>query len=201
MKVKMCNKVKTYALLLVFAMGLLFAKTENVYAAKEVASGQCGDTAYWSLDDVGVMTISGSGQMWDMLDNEPAPSDYHERSWEAYVGDIKSVIFKSGITNVGEGAFYECINLKNVSFCNTITGIDYLAFAYCSSLGNFTLPDSLTYLRQQAFWNCTSITSVTIPDMVTFLDASVFDGCTSLKYAYIRRKYGSGRLCDRELYL
>ena len=30
-------------------------------------SGQCGDNVYWNLSDDGVLTISGTGPMWDYL--------------------------------------------------------------------------------------------------------------------------------------
>ena len=34
----------------------------NVFAA---ASGRCGDSITWTLDDSGNLTLSGSGEMWN----------------------------------------------------------------------------------------------------------------------------------------
>ena len=42
-------------------------------AEKVVASGNCGEDVTWTLDDSGLLTISGSGAMADYSSDEPAP--------------------------------------------------------------------------------------------------------------------------------
>ena len=49
---------------LLIACLLIAVIPTNVFAA-EVASGSCGDNITWSLDDAGVLTVSGTGAMKD----------------------------------------------------------------------------------------------------------------------------------------
>ena len=73
----------------------------------------------WSLSDDGTLTISGTG---DMDDN---PWDVYQRA------NIKKVIIKNGITNVGECAFMYCDNLISVIIPNSVTSIGAYAFYDC----------------------------------------------------------------------
>lgn len=145
---------------------------------------QCGETLYWNLDAKGVMTISGTGEMWDFI-NDPAYYVYHECPWESRKAEIKSVKFESGITYIGAGAFMGCENLKNVTFADTIEVIGFVAFWNCKKLENFVLPAGLRTLGQQCFDGCETITKVVIPDTVNFLDGQIFSRASSLKELYI----------------
>lgn len=149
------------------------------------SSEQCGDYVGWTLDEDGVMTIWGTGPMWDFSDDADF-YDYHgECPWEEERDNIKKVVIESGVTRIGAFAFFECINLEEVTFSDTLEEIASFAFMRCTNLENFTLPVSLRALGQQAFAECEKLTKVVIPDYVTFLDASIFDGAIALTDVYI----------------
>lgn len=152
--------------------------------AADVLSGKCGENLTFSLSDSGVMTISGTGRMWDFRE-EPQWYEVHENPWEDVRSQIKKIVFEPGITYIGADAFWYCENLEKVTFTDTITEIGNFSFLCCTKLENFTLPQKLQVIGQQAFDNCDSITSVKIPDTVTFLDGSIFGFCDALTDVYI----------------
>lgn len=181
--------MKTVKVRYLVAMLLLILGLSSITAYAKDSSGQCGETAYWSLDKKGVMTISGTGAMWDFR-NDADYFDYHPCPWTGQRAAITKVVFQSGITYVGADAFTACKNLKQVSFPETLTSIGCFSFLGCENLQNFTLPDSLQGIGQQAFDGCKKITKVVIPDNVTFLDAGIFGGATALTDVYIGGKKG-----------
>ena len=93
---------------------------------------------------------------------------------------ITAVNFPSGITALGERAFYNCTGLTSITIPDSVTSIGNYAFQYCTGLTSVNIPDSVTSIGTQAFQYCTSLTSVTIPSSVTSIDLSVFDGCKGL---------------------
>ena len=116
-------------------------------------SGKCGDNLTWSLDtDTGVLTISGTGYMYNWSFDSNAP-------WYSNRSSVKIVVIGNSVTSIGSWAF-----------------------GYCESLTNVTIPDSVTSIGDDAFLNCTSLTSVIIPDSVTIIDSYAFRGCTIDKH-------------------
>ena len=118
-------------------------------AANIVRSGNCGaegdgSNLTWTLDSEGVLTISGSGDMYD-YGSSSAPWSYYDRT------QVRSAVIADGVTSIGKWAFYDCTSLTSV-----------------------TIPDSVTSIGEQAFYNCTSLTSVTIPDSVTSIGWCAF---------------------------
>ncbi len=67
------------------------------------ATGQCVDNVYWTFDEAtGELVISGSGEMWDYSFNtyEYFSPFYWNREF------IKSLVVKSGVTSIGDNAYY-----------------------------------------------------------------------------------------------
>ena len=164
---------KTLAVLL-STMLLLSAVPITAMAAETTAqecvgasSGTTGDCT-WTLDDDGLLTISGNGAMADYGFCGP---------W----GDkIKNVVIESGVTAIGKEAFSGCTSLVSVTIGDSVTSIGNYAFRNCTSLVGVTIPDSVTSIGTGAFHGCTSLESVTIGDSVTSIGYFAFFGCTSL---------------------
>lgn len=82
------------------------------------ASGDWGDLS-WTLQK-GKMTLTGSGKIpGDTLEDYP---------WDAYRGDIASLVIESGITSLPESAFAQCRKLTQVTLPDTVTEIGADAF-------------------------------------------------------------------------
>ena len=111
----------------------------------------------WTLDDEGTLTVSGSGEMNNYVDDsyEPVP-------WLQYLDSIKKVVIESGVTSICNDAFYSCSSLTSVTIPSSVTSIGWNAFGYCSSLTSVTIPSSVTSIGGGAFSGCTSLTNITV---------------------------------------
>ena len=71
-------------------------------ADAEAYSGKCGDNLTWSLDtDTGVLTISGTGYMYNW-------NYYGDVPWFSNRSSIKTVVIGDSVTSIGACAFYNC---------------------------------------------------------------------------------------------
>lgn len=86
---------------------------------------QCGADLTWSFSD-GVLTISGSGDMYDYTEKETP--------WLSITEPIVELIIKDGVTNVGSHAFEGRDDLKILRLPKSIKTIEKSAFANCTSL-------------------------------------------------------------------
>ena len=151
-------------------------------------SGSCGANVNWSISG-SQLTISGSGAMTDYLGkSEHAP-------W--YGRHITSAVIGSGVTSVGNEAFYECAELQSVTIPASVIRIGDEAFEGCVSLTSATLPAGLTSIGSRAFYDCNKLTAVSMPDTVQKLGADAFSFCTSLTSA---RLSGGLRVLDLRVF-
>ena len=138
--------------------------------AMAASSGTCGDNITWSLDDAGVLTLTGTGNMTDYAYSDRSP-------WgEA----VKSVNIAEGITSIGAYAFYHCADLTEVSMPKSVTVINKCAFEACTSLAAITLGEGVTSIALSTFEDCTALTSVTFPKVLKSIGDYAFDGCSML---------------------
>ena len=126
-----------------------------------------------TLDEKGVLTISGTGEMKDWTHSVNAP-------WYSEKEQIKSVEIKNGITNIGNYAFYNCNDLINVEVPNSVTSIGDNAFIYCDSLLNIQIPSSVISIGFRAFFSCDNLVNIKIPDKLTSIGNSAFSWCSNL---------------------
>ena len=158
--------MKKRILSLLFAILMICAVLPAV-ASAETASGSCGDDLNWSLDNEGVLTIIGSGDMNDYgwteieLESGETVTGFVSAPWNAWIDSIKSVIIGNGVTSIGGYTFSGCENLSDVSLGNSIKKIGMYAFQGCS-LTSIDLPDTIKTIGSSAFSSC-GLTSVTIP--------------------------------------
>ena len=87
------------------------------------ADGQCGDDVHWSFDPgIGVLTISGTGAMWDQ------DSGIENRPWASYTDSITSVAIGDGVTYIGANAFRYQSGITSVTIPGSVTTIGDAAF-------------------------------------------------------------------------
>lgn len=148
--------------------GTLAAEAEDT----SVNTGTCGDSATYSLDDSGNLTISGKGAISDYVAGEKT---------FANSAPIKKVIIEEGITHIGNYAFSSCHDIQSIELPESLTGIGEYVFENCTSLTSIIIPDSVTSIGQYAF-SGTAVKSVVIPESVVTLDTnSLFMGCKKLE--------------------
>ena len=123
-------------------------------------------------------------------------------------GELKKVVIKDGVTNVGNYALFFLPAATQVTLPDSVTRIGRYGIAMCSKLtgmsipksvteiGDFglagdgltavTLPDGLQSLGRGAFDTCASLTNTTLPAAITAVPGKCFADCTKLlnvKYA------------------
>ena len=127
----------------------------------------------WSVDDNGVLTISGNTRM----DNYFSEPQARTAPWGK---DVTAVVIKDGVKSIGNYAFYNCQKLKSITIPDSVTCIGDGAFEGCISLTTITLPDSITEIGYGAFYN-SGLKHLTIPDGVTEIFNFTFDRCPDLE--------------------
>ena len=163
------------------------------------------------------LTISGTGAMpdFDFPNGNLAPWWNYEAlgmltSFGNFKleGELKKVVIKDGVTNVGSYALFCLPAATQVTLPDSVTRIGRYGIAMCSKLtgmsipkgvteiGDFglagdgltavTLPDGLQSLGRGAFDTCISLTNTTLPAAITAVPGKCFADCTKLlnvKYA------------------
>ena len=140
----------------------------NAFAA---ATGRCGDSITWTLDDSGNLTLSGSGEMWN--------NDYGDSPFKDY--EIRKATVEYGITSIGESAFLGCRGMTELTLPNSVRSIGDGAFSGCSGLTELTLPNSVTSIGDCAFYGCTGLTELILPNSVSSIGDIAFTYCSGLE--------------------
>ena len=175
---------------------------DTAWAATVVGSGSCGkngDNVTWKLTSEGTLTISGTGDMADYTSayDKDAGRWVTDTPWEAYRDSIKSVVIKSGVTSIGDYAFYYCKALTGVTIPNTVTVIGSSALGG-TGLRSVTIPNSMTQISSGAFSGCADLKSVTIPGSVKSIGGWAFSACYALTDVTI--SYGVKSIADHVFY-
>ena len=158
----------------VFTLVLCLSQMSVKAEAATVAGGTTGD-AMWSLNDEGLLIISGGRYMEDYHYVVPAAP------WAQYRSQIKKVVIaEDGPCNIGDAAFADCENLKEVEIKSNVTEIGFGAFRG-TSLIRITLPNSVTKIGNSAFQLCQNLKSIELPSGLEEIAGSMFSSCSSLK--------------------
>lgn len=111
--------------------------------------GVCGSGLTWSLGADGALVISGSGAMTDYV---AASSDSGDMApWQNLSVQVKALEIESGVTSIGNAAFFGCRGLAHVEIPVSVTRIGAEAFSDCIALTN------VTYRGTMATWENISI--------------------------------------------
>jgi len=145
------------------------------YTAQLLAAGTCGDNLSWTLDGNGVLTISGSGDMYYYTTSDDAP-------WYNNCKQIKSISIGYNVTSIGGYAFSCCTALTSIYIPANIIGIGEYAFFRCSNLTSvsFASGSKLEYIWAGGFYGCEKLTQITIPAKCNQISRFVFTECWSL---------------------
>ena len=167
-----------------------FAEDENGGEVTTVDSGYCGadnggENLRWTLDNNGVLTITGSGAMKDYTWDENVRLD-----WYVYhKDDIHSVVLDNRITHIGDYAFDKCTNIESVRYTGytgnagvalpeSVTTIGVHAFSDTGVTGTLKLPEHLTEIDSLAFYHCGKLNGeLKLPDTVKEIGGFAFNSC------------------------
>lgn len=175
-----------------------------------VGAADAAEDFAWSIDENGVLTVTGNGAMPDYAQYFDTAPWYDNRD------SIKSIVIGEGITHIGTLAFYNCQSYDSVTIPASVTSIGDAAFQYCQSFTTinisednpafkvvdgilfskdgttivkcpegmmtsaYTVPDGVTHIGAHAFENCWNMPSVTLPESVVSFGDSAFALCSKL---------------------
>lgn len=95
-------------------------------------------------------------------------------------GIIGTYALPNNVSNIEEGAFFNCFNLTSITTLNNVTTIGDHAFSNCLVLTDITLPNSLTKIGYGTFFACRSLARISIPNSVTSIGDFAFNLCEGL---------------------
>ena len=166
----------------------------SVSAAEIVDSGewgQEGSDVRWTLDSDGVLTVFGTGKMFDCyIYGSSSHGDYWFRAWDEYMQDIKEVVICDGITYVGNESFSGAGNLKSITIADSVEKIGVRAFSNCDSLTEISLGNGLKSVDIEAFSDCDALTTFVFPQTETTYGNHLLADCDNLKYITLSDKMG-----------
>lgn len=155
----------------------------NSITGEILATGQCGENAFYVQYSDGTLNIKGSGSLYDYED-EKSPFYGSEHLSELKIAE--------GVTVIGAYAFQCCPSLRSVILPNTVTTIGARAFSGTivsgkpqTALTEIRIPNSVTSIGENAFFH-SFLTEVTIPSSVVSVGAYAFAQCFLLKTATVQ---------------
>lgn len=140
----------------------------------EGISGVCGTDVKWNLNNEGVLTISGTGDMTNYTYRSEMP-------WYPYISQIHTVKIENGVSSIGDYAFYGMTALEQIDIPEGVKTIGAYAFKNCTLLEKTVLPSTLKKLGESAFFNCNSLEKINIPEGMYTIWGYTFKNCTSLR--------------------
>lgn len=161
-----------------------------------IASGFCGaegdgSNLTWTLDDEGLLNITGTGEMGNYSKVDVDPVRY-DSPWYMNCDSITSVNIENGVTSIGMRAFIGCSNLKDINISESVATVRDLAFWGCKSLTSFSVAEgNQNYCSEEGvLFSANKRTlirypvekegSYSIPEEVSFIDGGAFLGCGNL---------------------
>ena len=145
------------------------------------SSGKCGDGVTYTFNSSsGLLTISGSGAMYDYNSTYSSPYHYTKNPFYDQTS-IKTLVINDGVTRIGNYAFLNCSSLTSVEIPNSVTSIGNYAFSGCTILTSIEIPNSVTSIGDSVFSHCSGLTSVEISDSLTSISNYAFYDCSGIK--------------------
>ena len=158
MRRRLMNKI-------VFTFVLLLASI----TAKADENGSCGENLNYRYDEANkTLIVSGNGAMYDYV----LPSSWGNHTpWDSYKDQVEHIVIESGVTTIGNAAFYRFENLKTVEIPASVISIGSEAFHYCYDLTSLTIPQSIEIIGVHAFEGCSALTSIVVEEGNTNYDS------------------------------
>ena len=143
-------------------------------SAKTAESGYCGANLTWFYNPSdSSLTITGTGPMTNYSQDNYAP-------WYEYQDKITSLKLESGMTTIGDYAFYWLVKVKDVDIPDGVTSIGDYAFSGCAALDWLYIPYGVKTIGQSAFAACISLEGVYMRYGLTSIGVGAFGFCTEL---------------------
>lgn len=161
-------KKKTFRNVLFFAAAVLVAAAGSVFrgflfAGDGVITDNSGNTASWSLDWTGKLTIGCDGAFScgfsDALalgrgDGFPSSNVKH----------VRSIVVEEGVTEIGGYAFSAFTRVREITLPDSVKTIGERAFPPYAALGALRIPAGVTEISPEAFVSCHKLREIVVDE-------------------------------------
>ena len=141
--------------------------------------GSCGNNLSYELNDQGILTISGSGAMFDFTETV--------QPWNP--SEISAVLLPEELSYIGDYGFAYCSNVQTLKLPDGLTGIGSNAFKSCSSLQSLIIPTGVVTFPEGIFNQCSNL-DLYCHDQITLISQNAFgvNGSSDLQHIYCNPK-------------
>ena len=115
-----------------FEDGEINSETEDLTEEETRSCGVEENTVFWSLNEKGILKITGQGAMQNWKSEEAVP-------WNYRCQEIKKIEIADGVTSIGDYAFSNCINVTETEIPESVQEIGEYAFFNCNGLFALTI--------------------------------------------------------------
>ena len=122
-----------------------------------VDGGDCEDGLKWRIDNVGVLTIEGSGTMTDYTQVPSKNGWCSSAPWGKYTPFIRAIKIGEGVASIGSFAFYHCPVLEQVLIGEKVQSIGDYAFYACAYLKTLLYLGTQPKIGKESFAFCDSL--------------------------------------------
>lgn len=169
-----------------------------------ITSGKCGDNLTWELSCDSVLTISGTGEMWEYYDiYDYSSGEYSDTiPWDKQ--GVRTLVVQRDVKGISNYAFNKSTNLRTIYWNVQEYGREYMddiqKFPYleriifgeevetipglicyrCENLKEVNISSSVKTIGGSAFAECAGLTSISLPESITHIGQAAFSSCTSL---------------------
>ncbi len=183
---------KIISILLVAMLALSSAIAVNAEGIKDVFGNGVKDLEARGATLVESGDYNDTGVIWEYYDDgsfivkkgpdaTSGTTSGDKATWRKYMGNITSLVFEDGITDIAAQAFGGCSNIETLTIADTVTTVGSGAFGGCTGLVSVDMGNGVTTLPDSLFGGCQKLVSFVIGDGLTALPNAMFGGCTSLK--------------------
>ncbi len=98
---------------------------------------------------------------------------------------ISGVVLPEGITELGEQAFFQCMNLQEIIIPEGVEILQKCCFGACTQLFSVMLPSTLLEVGEMAFLGCASLQEIVFPESLETIGLNAFNTCATLRRAVL----------------
>ena len=150
--------------------------TEIIYNARKVSDLDQSTNAFY---DAGAASEGIAVKFGEDVEVIPAYLFYTNTPTPEI--NVVSVSVGSGVTEIGECAFCNCVNLRSLELGDSVSTIGNEAFASCHELSSITGGGGVTQIGHNAFRYCSSLQILSIGEKVTTIGSNAFYKCSGIK--------------------
>jgi|GEM_PF-5116098 len=132
-------------------------------------SGSCGENLRYEIDENGVLTVSGEGEMTDYSLNYAVGENNRAEiqstaPWHLHASEIRRIVLEKGVLSIGSYAFYEMGGVSEIRMSEGLRKLGASCFSGCRSLRTITLPASVESVGKEAFVNCDRLEDISVEE-------------------------------------